>query len=269
MFASVMLAHARAEPPRIRTAVRRRWILLRGWAREARHWGDFPEDLRAFDPHAEVVALDLPGAGRRNRERSPASVAGIVEACRAGTDRAFPLHLLGLSLGGMVGAEWARRYPGEVAAIVAINPSARRCPPWQRLKPRSYAALAGAMASADPRRREARALALLSRDPAAFPGLAERWAAYAQECPLAAGTAWRQLLAASRFEAGRPLPVPALVLASDGDRLVDTRCSRFLARRWNAALAIHPSAGHDIALDDGAWVAAQVRRWLGTGVSPD
>jgi hypothetical protein len=30
---------------------------------------------------------------------------------------------------------------------------------------------------------------------------------------------------------------------------------------------LHPSAGHDLPLDDGPWVAAQVRDWL-TGNLP-
>jgi hypothetical protein len=39
----------------------------------------------------------------------------------------------------------------------------------------------------------------------------------------------------------------------------------FLVDRWKTSLAIHPDAGHDLPLDDAAWVARQVRDWLAAG----
>ena len=75
--------------------------------------------------------------------------------------------------------------------------------------------------------------------------------------------ALRQLLAAARYSAPEaPPPVPVLLLASARDQLVSPNCSRTLARRWGVPLAMHPSAGHDLPLDDGPWVAAEIRRWL-------
>jgi len=39
-------------------------------------------------------------------------------------------------------------------------------------------------------------------------------------------------------------------------------CSpRALALQWGATLRVHGTAGHDLSLDDGPWVAEQVRRW--------
>jgi hypothetical protein len=38
-------------------------VLIRGLAREAGHWGDFAERFRAVEPDAQVIAVDLPGAG--------------------------------------------------------------------------------------------------------------------------------------------------------------------------------------------------------------
>ncbi|HEY1225998.1 MAG TPA: alpha/beta hydrolase, partial [Ramlibacter sp.] len=52
-----------------------------------------------------------------------------------------------------------------------------------------------------------------------------------------------------------------LLLGSSGDALVDPSCSMELARRWQADLRMHPWAGHDLPLDDAAWVLAQVTRW--------
>jgi pimeloyl-ACP methyl ester carboxylesterase len=59
--------------------------------------------------------------------------------------------------------------------------------------------------------------------------------------------------------------MPVLVLASAMDALVDPLCSRHLAAEWKTSLAVHPDAGHDLPLDDAAWVARQVRAWLAAG----
>ena len=52
------------------------------------------------------------------------------------------------------------------------------------------------------------------------------------------------------------------MLTSAADRLVDTRCSHDLARAWQCPIASHSWAGHDLPLDDAAWVARQVCDWL-------
>jgi predicted alpha/beta hydrolase family esterase len=91
------------------------------------------------------------------------------------------------------------------------------------------------------------------------------WSALAQSYPVARRNALRQLAAAARFRApGRPPAMPVLVLASTCDRLVDASCSRAVAKAWNADLIEHPRAGHDLALDDGPWLAATVASWWST-----
>ena len=66
-----------------------------------------------------------------------------------------------------------------------------------------------------------------------------------------------------RFQAQPEPPLAlTLVLASALDQLVSPACSKSLAQHWSATLRIHPSAGHDMALDDGPWVAAQVKAWF-------
>ena len=91
----------------------------------------------------------------------------------------------------------------------------------------------------------------------------DQWIAYARECPVTRANFLRQLVAAARFRAApKPPAVPTLFLAAQQDHLVDVRCSLTLARQWNCPLRIHPTAGHDIPLDDGDWVTQQVRAWL-------
>ena len=89
------------------------------------------------------------------------------------------------------------------------------------------------------------------------------WQTLRMERPVSRPNALRQLLAAARFQGPQRKPVtPTLVLASEQDQLVSAECSKILATQWQSALRLHPSAGHDLPLDDGPWVAAQVRQWL-------
>ena len=244
------------------------WVLLRGWTREARHWGDFPARLGAAIQSASIVALDLPGNGEFRQRRSPSSIAQMVEhsrqALRARSIEG-PYYLLGLSLGGMVSVDWASRQAAEVAGCVLLNTSLRHFGAFhERQRPRNYATLLRlALLEGDPRAREAAILRLTSAGGAARAELTLAWTRFAAEQPVSRGNVLRQLVAAARYKAPACAPsVPILVLASTGDRLVDPNCSVNLARRWSLPLAVHPTAGHDLALDDGPWVAAQVRQWL-------
>ncbi|MBK4737265.1 alpha/beta fold hydrolase [Noviherbaspirillum pedocola] len=249
------------------------WVLLRGLMRESRHWGAFPLVFRGTVGASDIRRPDLPGNGRLHEAVSPSSVAAMVEHYRA-TLRAEgcrpPYRLLALSLGGMVAAEWASRNPGEVEACVLINTSMRPFSRYyRRLRWQNYPALLRiALAGADVERREAAILGLTSIRPCLHAHLLPTWATYQRECRVTAVNAFRQLLAAARYRAPRIRPSPpVLVLASAGDRLVDCDCSRRLAAAWHVDFALHPDGGHDLPLDDGAWIAQQVRAWLASTVS--
>lgn len=244
------------------------WVLVRGWTREARHWGDFPAQLQAAVPEARIVALDLPGNGVFRDRRSPLSIAAMVKHSRQalGTQSIEgPCYLLGLSLGAMVCIDWAARHPTEVAGCVLLSTSLRPFSAFhERLRPGTYATLSRLIfLPGEAQAREAAILGLTSAHVTPRAGLIAAWTRYGRERPVSRGNALRQLVAAARYRApASPPPVPILVLAAQGDRLVDPSCSLNLARRWGAAIALHPTAGHDLALDDGAWVGAQVQQWL-------
>ena len=244
------------------------WVLLRGLTRERRHWGSFPAQLQSALPGARIIALDLPGNGVLNTLRSPSTVAAMVQDMRSELQRqgiAPPCHLLAMSLGGMVAIDWAARYPNEITGAVLINTSAGRVQPFhQRLRPSAWpqllrAALPGLGAEAC----EHFIARLTSQRLATSAAAPPEWVACRHSHPVSRANAWRQLLAALRFEAPRPPPAaPLLLLSSAGDRLVDPRCSRRLAQAWGAAHAEHPTAGHDLAFDDADWVVQALRTWL-------
>lgn len=244
------------------------WVLLRGLTREHRHWGHFPELFRARLGDVAVVAPDLPGNGALHHRRSPLRVEAMVDYLRGELRRqgyAPPYSLLALSLGGMVAVAWAASYPEELQAAVLINTSLRPFGRfYQRLRLAAYPELGAVLlASADAARRERLVWRLTSNRAAPDAGLLDAWSAWRRECPVGTGNLLRQLLAAARCRApAQPPALPLLVLASAGDRLVDCDCSRRLAAAWGAPLVMHPSAGHDLPLDDGPWVVQQVLDWV-------
>lgn len=245
------------------------WILLRGLTREARHWGDFPEQLAAVPGVSGVRTLDLPGNGRRWREKSPAGISSIVEDCRARlgpTENRQPPHcLLAMSLGAMVATEWLFRHPEEIETAVLINTSMRPLGwPHERLRPRNAPALLGLLRNwHDAGAAERRILSMTSKKELGSAELVDHWGKLRYECPVSRMNALRQLLAAARYRLPPgAAPVPVLLLSSAQDGLVDSRCSARLAARWGCRHEVHAEAGHDLPLDDPRWVLARIREWL-------
>jgi pimeloyl-ACP methyl ester carboxylesterase len=240
------------------------WVLLRGLAREAAHWGDFGQRLEQRVAPARVVAIDLPGAGQARGLPVPLRIDGLLAHVQAQATRLglqAPLSVIGLSLGGMVAARWAQVAPQALARVVLVNSSLR--PPaalHQRLRPAVWWPLLRVWAARDGAAAERRVLQLTSAGRGIdADAVLSHWLALRQQRPVARLDALRQLAAAALHRAA-PLPpsVPVLLLASAGDRLVDAACSQRLAAAWACKLALHPWAGHDLPLDDPQWVLEQV-----------
>ena len=240
------------------------WLLLRGLTREAGHWGDYPLQLQAALPAARNLAIDLPGTGTLHRQASPTTIPAMVAACRAelaARGVLGPVQVVAMSLGAMVAVAWAATHLNELAGCVLINSSLRGINPVrQRLQPASWLPLMSVPLKRTARQREAVILRLTSRR--APPGVLDEWARLARQRPVSTLNALRQLLAAARFQAPAARPaVPMLVLCGGRDVLVSPECSLTLARRWDLPVNLHPDAGHDLPLDDGAWVAERIRDW--------
>lgn len=237
------------------------WVLLRGLARERGHWGDFPAQLSAA-LGAPVLTLDQPGNGSRFNERSPTRIDAMADDCRAQLAHrgiTEPVSIVALSLGAMVAAQLARGTPQQVARLVLISTSMRPLAPMHwRLRPVTAVPLLLRLLAADAAQLEAAILAATSAR--ADADVVSRWLALRAAHPVSRSNVLRQLLAAARFRAPTPPPVPTLLLAGRSDRLVDYRCSERIAAAWHCPLALHPWAGHDLPLDDAAWVIDQIRR---------
>ena len=245
------------------------WILLRGLTRESRHWGDFPQMLHDACPALATHMIDLPGNGRLNEQASPTRVEAMAENCRMQLREqgiAPPYFLLAMSLGAMVAVSWATRHPEEIGGCVLINTSLRPFSPFHhRLRPQNYLPLVRLLLQGGKPELKESAILRLTSSNAERPETLAEWANIRRQHPVSSRNALRQLLAAARFKApsAKPNP-PLLILAGAQDRLVNPRCSRRLATCWNAPIAEHPTAGHDLPLDDAPWVAEQASAWLKT-----
>lgn len=241
------------------------WILLRGLTRESGHWGAFVSQFEAALPGHRVIALDLPGNGTLHAQRSPTDVQGMVAHGRttlAQMGISEPVGLLGMSLGAMVAVAWAHGHPSEVSALVLVNTSLRPFSPfYQRLRPRSYAPLLRLVVMGGTDERWEQTILRITSN-TGRPDVLPHWIALRALHPVTRLNALRQLFSAARYRALATQPIPpVLLLTSACDGLVSSQCSATLAQRWQCSLQRHPTAGHDLPLDDAPWVLAQIQQW--------
>lgn len=242
------------------------WILLRGLARESAHWGAFVPLLQSAFPEARITLLDLPGTGCFYRKTSPGSIKAITDRVRRHAfEQGFiqqPATILALSLGAMVAWEWMRGHPEDICGAILINTSfAGLSPFYQRLRWQSYGDFISLAMTRDVHDRETQILRLVShcRDEQ----IAQAWARIQNERPIRLKNSFRQIMAAATYRPGDIKPrQPVLLLNGVGDRLVAPACSEAIQKKVNLEFRRHPWAGHDLTLDDGAWVALQLKDWV-------
>ena len=261
------------------------WILLRGLARESAHWGDFVPLLQSTFPDAQITLLDLPGTGCFHREASPRTIKAITDSVRRhALDHGLlqqPVTILALSLGAMVAWEWMRSYPEDICGATLMNTSfADLSPFYQRLRWQSYRDFVALTMMRDVHNRESGILQLISnrryiaRDSvyaasqsgtgsAQDEQIIQAWEKIQDERPMSLKNSFRQIIAAATYQPGDIKPEqPVLLLNGLGDRLVAPVCSEAIHKKWNLELRSHPWAGHDLTLDDGEWVALQLKDWV-------
>ncbi|MGW4243101.1 alpha/beta fold hydrolase [Nocardia sp. NPDC004722] len=238
------------------------WLLLRGLTRDQRHWGEFPRQLsEALGTRVETI--DPPGFGTEHARPSPRSIPEIVDDIRARFDGGGERwSVLGISLGGMMAMNWCARYPRDFERCVVVNTSG---PALFRLREFNWGVVpvfAGRALRTD-LAHESAVLGLTANSPALdLDSLARTWAQYQADARPLPASILGQLMAAATFRLPRQIPIPLLILASRADRLAPYQMSERLAERYCAPLRLHEAAGHDLPLDDAAWVCDNVDEWL-------
>jgi pimeloyl-ACP methyl ester carboxylesterase len=243
------------------------WILLRGLARESAHWGCFVPLLQSTFPDARITTLDLPGTGRFYHGESPNDIKAIAQLVRGhGYELGLlqqPVTLLALSLGGMVAWEWLHNSPEECcgAALVSVS-FAGLNPFYERLRWQSYGDFFPLLMERNHDKRELAIAQLVNNNRALDAQIACAWAQIQKQRPISLRTMFNQLLAAATYQPNLAKPSqPILLLNAKGDRLVAPSCSENIQKKWDLELRTHPWAGHDLTVDDGAWVALQLKDW--------
>ena len=249
-------------------ALGQNWILLRGLARESAHWGAFVPLLQTTFPDAQITLLDLPGTGYFHRETGPDTIKAITDNVRryALDKRCIPqpATILALSLGAMVAWEWMHNYPDDICGAVLMNTSfADLSPFYQRLRWQSYGDFIALAMMRNVHNRESAILQLTSNRRNQHKRTIQAWEKIHNQHPISLKNSFRQMIAAASYRPGDIKPKqPVLLLNGRGDRLVAPVCSEAIHKKWHLELRSHPWAGHDLTLDDGAWVALQLKDWV-------
>ncbi|MCB9027015.1 MAG: alpha/beta hydrolase [Bdellovibrionaceae bacterium] len=244
----------------------RTWLLLRGLGRETGHWAKFPDVLAKKFPSDEIKMLDLPGAGEFHDIRPPLSISGFVDFLREQLDKKppqYPLHLVAISLGGMIALEWMRQYPTTLQAGILINASLGNLSPfYHRLRWQIYPSFFGNIILLREEEREKALLNILVNRKDQHDLLAKEWAQVNRDRPLKGQYFLQQLVAASHYRITEKVKVPTLLLVGLGDNLVSPKCSEDIHKEFGYPLVQHPWGGHDLTVDDGPWVAQEIKKWV-------
>lgn len=241
-------------------------LLIHGLGRVAATWADV---ARLTDGRLRLVLMDNPGIGRSSALPVPRTIeahAELYEQTLSGLAIREPVHVAGLSLGGMIAAALCARLGDRAASLLMLSSSSRETGFW-RLSPSALLRMAG---------RAVRYLAFDHR--VNMPELA-RPEVIAEHRSLSASldalqsaegfsarTGMLQLLAAARFRIEphlQGLPSNRLVAVGETDRLVSPEHSRRLARLLDCPLEVLPGRRHDLGLDAPAAVAGLLLRMAG------
>jgi pimeloyl-ACP methyl ester carboxylesterase len=246
------------------------WLLLRGLGRESRHWESFPDALEETFGEGSVHFLDIPGCGQERRQAVPSNMNDLTDHLRKNWKRLKVITpgswgLITLSLGGMVGMNWCKRYPKDFSHLVLMNSSAKNLNfPWQRLRPKAFLQLFKIAKEENEILREQLVLEMTSQKHRFDEDLAKKWSHLAKKFPISRFGVLKQAYLASRFKAPKYLKTNVLVMSGLKDEMVDTKCSEKLATHLRAPLKVHTEAGHDLALDAPAWSAREIKQWVST-----
>ncbi|MEN0060280.1 MAG: alpha/beta hydrolase [Bdellovibrio sp.] len=241
----------------------RHWILLRGLARGAGHWGSFIEKMQERFPDDEIELIDLPGNGSRHRETSPLEVKDYVRDLRQRSrtvQDGKSFHLLAVSLGAMIAVEWMREFPHEVEkAYLVCTSSSSYSPFYQRFQPINILkALPLFITRPEGAEVERIILDMITNSHARRQAEVLGLSTYSDTHPLRRQNALRQLVAAARYKFPQGAPGEVKLIGTYGDRLVSPQCTLSIAQAWGLKPAMHPWAGHDIPLDDPFWLLEQI-----------
>jgi poly(3-hydroxyalkanoate) depolymerase len=237
-------------------------LLVHGIGAHIDMWGPLERVLGG----REVIAFDAPGTGGSPSLTWPRRMDGLAEIVRDLIDTLGheQVDVLGVSFGGALAQELARRYPDRVRRLILCSTSAGIvCVPPKPLAlalvmtPARYyhpalfrfimPRLAGGRTARDPSRLADQLEARLSRPPDLIGYVSQLYAA----------SGWTSAHYLHR------LSQPTLVIAGDDDRMIPLANARFLAHRIpDARLRVVRGGGHAFLLDEPESVVEDIDAFL-------
>ncbi|MDH4469302.1 MAG: alpha/beta hydrolase [Bacteriovoracaceae bacterium] len=222
------------------------------------------EDFQKMFPHAHIYGLDIPGTGNLHLSSSFLSVRKNVLYLRdrfiklVGTDQGQNNYLIGISLGGMMSIEWMQKFPEDFKKAILINTSMSGVSPlYHRMFPSSFFQLLFSPVMPKERWRQSiiyKLTSSLGND--RKKEVIDHWEMIAKTAPVSTANSLRQLWAGASFWPNKSRPaVPLQIFSSVQDHLVSHQCSERIAKLWDVPIQRHPTAGHDLLLDDPKWCA--------------
>ena len=237
------------------------WVLLRGLGRDHRHWGSFINEFEQAFSTDLVSTIDTCGNGDFVKMKSPMLIAEYTVHCRKALgNNAKRINLVALSLGGMIALDWAQRFPDQVNSITLINSSVANLTPWyRRINTKALLKLVSPLLSQKSPEKIEKAILALTANLMNNNEILQQWTGYREAHCTSLANLLRQLIAAARFNLQTPLKITSLVLCSEADKLVNCVASKDIYKYLGGRIITHSSAGHDLPLDDSAWVLAQIK----------
>lgn len=240
-------------------------VLLRGLARWSQHWLDF--DKKLIDQGFRVIVIDNRGFGGSHGAQTTKdlSLYDLSDDVAQIISREAPagVHVVGLSLGAMIGLVLAATKPQLIRSLVMVNSSVGSSG-LPRLGKRALLVIIQVLLTG---RRSYGALAKLLLGPGTSIERREKfaaaWAAIDADSKVSSRQLWRQLKAARAFSGSVEMSAvhcPVTIVRCDGDQFVDPRNSNFIHKFIShSELAVHPLAGHELAVDDPDWFVKTIK----------
>lgn len=245
---------------------KRTWLLIRGLAHEQEHWGKFREMLQKKYPDDEIFGVDLPGVGVYHKETAPIGLKETLNIVRNNTlgEIRPPYYIISMSFGSMIAIEWAKSHPSDITGIVVMNTSIGKYSHfYNRLQSKTWRSFLKRVTTTDPAEIEKIILSITSSKTEGLDEVVQERVEIHRKRPVTIENILRQLVAAAIYRSdGEPPSVPTLILAGKGDRLCDPSCSKKISNEWNLPLRVHPTAGHDLTLDEPEWVLEEISKWV-------
>lgn len=234
------------------------WIFIRGLTRGNIHWGDFPKLLAQSSQSPCAEFLEIPGNGLLHELKTPINPQKVIDHLREQSNfvkQKQTFHLCGISLGGMIALKWAELYPDEIKSVNVINSSLNQLSPMtERLNKKYYPAILRALFLNNPLKQESIILEITSNNLEKTKKHLPAFAEFSSKNRVSITNFVRQLLLAKFLKIKTQLKVPVLIITSEQDCLVHAACSDQLVTFLGAQQKKHPTAGHDLPLDDPEWL---------------